>query len=83
MNGNGNGTKKFLATVGATALASFLCFTSWWVFIHAPDVYATKVEVECIRRDMREDLQYIRERIDKALERGQSEDHGKTGIQKP
>ena len=80
---NDNGTKKFMATVGVTVFASFLCFTSWWIFIHTPNVYATKYEVECLRKDMREDLQYIRERIDRALERRTSEDHGTTGIQKP
>ena len=83
MNGNGNGTKKFLAAIGATVLASFLCFTSWWIFIHTPDVYATKYETECLRRDMREDLQYIRERIDRALERRASEDDGTVRIQEP
>ena len=52
--------QKYVKQLIAGGLILFVAFMVHWVFIHSPDVYATKNEVNELKQDICEDLIIIK-----------------------
>ena len=66
---NGNGTSAKLIAALISMAVAYLGFTTYQIYIDSPRCYATKAEVREIKSELKDDMKYIRDRVDKILER--------------